>query len=101
MSPRSVVKPVVEGNFLATLLAMAYNTSSWHLLYMHWSKATLQLFRVWTRVCHSPQRGQESFGFFFQRWCGVACQLHYLTQTSSAQLGRSALPWTKCRLRRG
>ena len=52
---------VVEGNFSATVLAMACNTSSWCLLYLHWSKATLQLFRVWTRVCRSPQRGQESF----------------------------------------
>ena len=68
MSPRSLVKLVVEGNFLATVLAMACKTSSWCFLYLHWSMATLQLFRVWIRVCCSPQRRQESFGFFFRRW---------------------------------
>ena len=67
VSPRSVVKPVEEGNFSATVLAMACKTLLWSLLYLCWSKATFQLFRVWIRVCRSPQRGQELFGFFFQR----------------------------------
>ena len=56
-----MVKLVVEGNFSATVLAMACNTLSRRLLYLRWSKATLKLFRVWTRVYRSSQRGQESF----------------------------------------
>ena len=41
-----------------------YGLQNLRLLYLRLSKATLQLFRVWIRICHSPQRGQESFVFF-------------------------------------
>ena len=71
----SAVKLVVGGgggSFFAMALAILRRTSSWHSLYLHWSKASSQLFKGWSRVPLSPHRGQHSLSFF-SRWfalCG-------------------------------